>query len=248
MARAEERLQGQALRAARAPISPAQRSSARFTTLMIAPSVLVILVVVAFPLFYSFFLSFTSFTLLKPTANWVGLDNYSRLLATPLFWQAFGNTMLFLFVTINVEIGLGLLISQLIARTARGKSAIRTLLMIPMMFAPVLVGFQFRWFFNDQLGLVNNALLSLGLIQQSIPWLVDRNTAMFSIMVADIWMIMTGGGPAHRTELLWTLINRTAITDSKFALGSAMSFVTVIVTLIFTLYLFRQLLKSRIVE
>lgn len=314
MARAEERLQGQALRAARAPISPAQRSSARFKTLMIAPSVLVVLVVVAFPLFYSFFLSFTSFTLLKPTANWVGLDNYSRLLATPLFWQAFGNTMLFLFVTINLEIVLGLLISQLIARTARGQSAIRTLLMIPMMFAPVLVGFQFRWFFNDQLGLVNNALLSLGLIQQSIPWLVDRNTAMFSIMVADIWMstpvvtiillagtlslpseqfeaaqvdgantwqrfwyvtlpllspfmtiamtirsldvahgydivqIMTGGGPAHRTELLWTLINRTAITDSKFALGSAMSFVTVIVTLIFTVYLFRQLLRSRIVE
>jgi multiple sugar transport system permease protein len=183
MARAEERLQGQAPRAARTPISPAQRLVRRFTTLMIAPSVLVILVVVAFPLFCSFFLSFTSFTLLKPTPNWVGLDNYSRLLATPLFWQAFGNTMLFLFVTINLEIVLGLLISQLIARTARGQSAIRTLLMIPMMFAPVLVGFQFRWFFNDQLGLVNNALLSLGLIQQSI--LAGRpHTATVLVMVA----------------------------------------------------------------
>lgn len=59
---------------------------------------------------------------------------------------------------------------------------------------------------------------------------------------------MTGGGPAHRTELLWTYIPRVAIRDSRFALGAAMSFVTVIITVLFTLYLFRQLLKSRIID
>lgn len=294
--------------------SPAQRSSRQFLILMLAPSLLIILVVIAFPLLYSFYLSFTAFTLLKPVQNWVGLNNYIRLAQTPLFWQAFGNTLLFLFITTNGALLLGILLSQLIARVGRGQSVLRTLLMVPMMFAPVLVGFQFRWFFNDQLGLVNNVLLQVGIIQESVPWLVGRNTAMFSIMVATIWMytpvvaiillagtlslpheqmeaaqvdganawqrfwwitlpllrpfitialtilsldvargydivqIMTGGGPAHRTELLWTLIGRTAITDSKFALGSAMSFVTVVVTLGFTLYLFRQLLKSRIVE
>jgi multiple sugar transport system permease protein len=291
-----------------------QRSWVPFTAWMIGPAVLIIVLVVAFPLLYSLFLSFTSFTLLKPVPNWVGLRNYVRLLDDRVFWLAFGNTLLFLFVTVNLEFLIGLLLSQMLARTVRGQSVLRTLLMIPMMFAPVLVGFQFRWFFNDQVGLVNNILKSFGLISAGIPWLVERNTAMFAIATADIWMntpviaiillagtlslprelyeaaevdgasawqkfakitfpllapfntialtirsldvargfdivsIMTGGGPAHRTELLWTYVQRTAILDSKFALGSAMSYITIIVTLAFTLYLFRQLLKARLVE
>lgn len=281
---------------------------------MLAPSLAVIAFVVVFPLLYSFYLSFTAFTLLKPVAQWNDFANYLRLSQDPIFWQAFLNTLLFMFVTVNVEFLLGLFLSQIIARTARGQSALRTLLMVPMMFAPVLVGFQFRWFFNDQVGLVNNILTSLGLLNGSIPWLVDRWLAMFAICVATIWMntpvvaiillagtlsispelyeaadvdgasgrqkfrtitypllgpfitialtilsldvargfdivsIMTGGGPAHRTELLWTYIPRVAIRDSRFALGAAMSFVTVIITVLFTLYLFRQLLKSRIID
>jgi len=286
----------------------------RFIFGMISPAVVIIAFVVLFPLAYSFFLSFTSYTLLNPEPNWVGLDKYQSLFDDSVFWQAFLNTLIFLFVTVNLEFLLGLFLSQIIARTARGQSVLRTLLMVPMMFAPVLVGFQFRWFFNDQVGLVNNILQALGLIQDTIPWLVDRVTAMFAIAVADIWMntpivaiillagtlsqpaelreaaevdgasgwqkfihitlpllqpfitialtirsldvargfdivqIMTGGGPAHRTELLWTYTYRTALVDGKLALGSAMSYITIIVTLAFTLYLFRQLLKSRIIQ
>jgi multiple sugar transport system permease protein len=63
----------------------------------------------------------------------------------------------------------------------------------------------------------------------------------------DIAMVMTGGGPANRTELVWTYISRLALNDRNFGLGSAMSFVTIIVTLIFTAYLFRQLAKSRVI-
>lgn len=286
----------------------------RFIVGMISPAVLIIAFIVLFPLAYSFFLSFTSYTLLNPEPNWVGLDKYQSLFGDSVFWQAFLNTLLFLFVTVNVEFLLGLFLSQIIARTARGQSVLRTLLMVPMMFAPVLVGFQFRWFFNDQVGLVNNILQSLGLIRETIPWLVDKVTAMLAIAIADIWMntpivaiillagtlsqpaelleaaevdgasgwqkfvhitfpllqpfitialtirsldvargfdivqIMTGGGPAHRTELLWTYTYRTALVDGKLALGSAMSYITIIVTLGFTLYLFRQLLKSRIIQ
>ncbi|MEK9137539.1 MAG: sugar ABC transporter permease, partial [Bacteroidota bacterium] len=273
------------------------RLPSRFISMMIGPAALIIAFVVVFPLLYSLYLSFTSYTLLKPVPNWVGLRNYVRLLDDDVFWLAFGNTLLFLFVTINLEYLFGLLLSQLLARTVRGQSILRTLLMIPMMFAPVLVGFQFRWFFNDQVGLVNNLLLQFGLISTSIPWLVGRLTAMFAIVVADTWMntpvmtiillagtlslprelyeaaevdgasgwqkfihitfpllapfttiamtirsldvargfdivsIMTGGGPAHRTELLWTYVQRTAILDAKFALGSAMSYITIIVTI-----------------
>jgi len=64
----------------------------------------------------------------------------------------------------------------------------------------------------------------------------------------DIVRIMTDGGPAHRTELIWTYVTRLAIEDTKFGLGSAMAWVTVIISLSFTVYLFVQLVKARIVR
>jgi multiple sugar transport system permease protein len=185
--------------------------------------------------------------------------------------------------------------------------------MIPMMFAPVLVGFQFAWFFNATVGLVNNAAMSFGWMTDPKPWLVDQPTGMIAIILATIWMnvpmltiillagtlslpqetfeaarvdganawqrfkhitlpllapftlialtvlsldiaraydivrIMTGGGPAHRTEMIWTYTGRLAIRGSQFGLASAMSMVGVVLGVFFTLYLFRQLIKSRVV-
>ena len=63
----------------------------------------------------------------------------------------------------------------------------------------------------------------------------------------DIVRIMTGGGPAHRTEMIWTYTGRLAIRNSQFGLASAMSMVGVVLGVFFTLYLFRQLIKSRVV-
>ena len=63
----------------------------------------------------------------------------------------------------------------------------------------------------------------------------------------DIVRIMTDGGPAHRTEMIWTYVTRLAIEDTKFGLGSAMSWVTVGLAVAFTLFFFRQLVKSRVV-
>ena len=63
----------------------------------------------------------------------------------------------------------------------------------------------------------------------------------------DIVRIMTGGGPAHRTEMIWTYTGRLAIRGSQFGLASAMSMVGVVLGVFFTLYLFRQLIKSRVV-
>ena len=291
-----------------------------FPLFMLLPAFVFVLIVTGFPLLYSLYVSFTPYELLKPNSLHfelsTALRNYQRLLGDEIFWRSLGNTLLFLAVTVNLEYVLALGLSQLLARVTRGQGLMRTLLMIPMMFAPILVGFQFRWFFNVNLGLVNNFFVSLGLMteQTRIAWLVDEPLGMISIMLATIWMnlpvmtiillagtlslpqetfeaaavdgasawqkfrfvtipllapftyialtvrsldvarafdivrIMTDGGPAHRTELMWTYVTRLAIEDTKFGLGSAMSWVTVIISLAFTVYLFRQLVKSRIVQ
>jgi multiple sugar transport system permease protein len=291
-----------------------------FPMFMLLPAFVFVLIVTGFPLLYSLYVSFTPYELLRPNSlNFempTALRNYERLLGDEVFWRSLGNTLLFLVVTVNLEYVLALGLSQLLARVTHGQGLMRTMLMIPMMFAPILVGFQFRWFFNANLGLVNNFFVSLGLMteQSRVAWLVDEPWGMISIMLATIWMnlpvmtiillagtlslpqetyeaaevdgasawqrfrfitipllapftyialtvrsldvarafdivrIMTDGGPAHRTELMWTYVTRLAIEDTKFGLGSAMSWVTVIVSLAFTVYLFRQLVKSRIVQ
>ena len=291
-----------------------------FPILLILPSIIVILLVIGFPLLYSLYVSFTPYELLKPNSlNFTfakALRNYQKLLNDDIFWRSLWNTIVFLAVSVNLSYLLSLALSQLLVRVTYGQSLLRTLLMVPMMFAPILVGFQFRWFFNASVGLVNNFLYSIGLIQVQgqIAWLVDVPLGMISIIIASVWMnipvmtiillagtlslptetfeaaevdgasgwqkfrfitfpllapfsyialtimsldiarafdivrIMTDGGPAHRTEMLWTYITRLAIENTKFGLGSAMSWVTVSLSVLFTLYFFRQLVKARIVQ
>ncbi len=297
------------------------RISARwFPLFMLLPAIIFILVILLFPLLYSLYVSFTPYELLKPNSLKfelaTALRNYQKLFADAVFWKAVVNTIIFLAISINLSYLIALGLSQLLARVTKGQGLMRTLLMVPMMFAPILVGFQFRWFFNANVGLVNNLLYSLGLLQKrgQIAWLVDEPLGMFSIIVASIWMnlpvltiillagtlslpretfeaadvdganswqqfrfitfpllapfsyialtilsldisrafdivrIMTDGGPAHRTELIWTYVTRLAIENTRFGLGSAMSWVTVLLAVAFTLYFFRQLVRSRVVR
>jgi multiple sugar transport system permease protein len=292
------------------------RSQKYFPWYLITPALLIIGLVIIYPLLYSVYVSFTPYHLLRPEKTFVFstetmFNNYIRLLKDDVFWRSLKNTVIFMAVTVNVSFLLALGISQLMARVTRGQSVLRTLLMIPMMFAPVLVGFQFAWFFNATVGLVNNILISFGVLSQPKAWLVDEPTGMIAIMIASIWMnipvmtiillagtlslprdiyeaaevdgangwqqfrhvtfpllrpftiialtvlsldiaraydivrIMTGGGPAHRTEMIWTYAGRLAIRNSQFGLASAMSMFGVALGVLFTLYLFRQLMKSR---
>jgi len=290
-----------------------------FPYAMIAPTIIIVLIVVLYPMIYSVYVSFTPYNLLRPDTTFVFeanemFRNYERLWGDDVFWKSLRNTIFFLAITVNLEFLFALMLSQLIARVSYGQGLIRTLLMVPMMFAPVLVGFQFAWFFNATVGLVNNALLELGLLSSPKAWLIDQPSGIISLMIASIWMnvpimtiillagtlslpsevyeaaevdgasawqqfanitfpllrpftlialavrsldvaraydivrMMTDGGPAHRTEMIWTYAGRLAIRNSRFGLASAMSMVGVFLGILFTLYLFRQLVKSRIVH
>ena len=281
--------------------------------LLLSPAILTILFVVAIPLAFSLYTSLTPYRLTRPDSigDFVGLRNYARLLDDADFWRAFGRTILFLAIAINVEFLLGLGIAMLINRITWGQRALRTIMMFPMMFSPILVGFQFKFIFNDNIGILNNALQSLGLSDGAIPWLVDRNLAMFSIIFAEVWMstsvfailllaglfamprdpleaakvdgcnpwqtfrhitlpfimpfafiamtirsldvaraydvvdVMTGGGPAGRTELLWTLIARVGYDNARMGQANAMAYVSTLLSILFTYYFFTKLVAAR---
>ncbi|PHS07266.1 MAG: sugar ABC transporter permease [Blastopirellula sp.] len=280
---------------------------------LLAPAVIIILLVVLLPLIFSFYTSFTNYRLIKPETlwQWIGLRNYQRIMGDWAFWVAFGRTVLFLTIALNLEMLLGLGLALLVNRITWGQRVMRTIMMFPMMFSPILVGFQFKYMFNDTIGVVNNALQSLGLTHEAIPFLVDRWLAFFSISIAEIWMstsifaililaglfamprdpieaarvdgcnnwqvfrhitlpflmpfiyiamtirsldvaraydvvdVMTGGGPAGRTELLWTLIARTAYDDARMGRANAMAYVSILLSIFFTWFFFRKLMQAR---
>lgn len=281
--------------------------------LLLSPAILTIMFVVAIPLVFSLYTSLTPYKLTKPeTINtFIGLDNYTRLLDNSKFWWAFVRTIIFLTVALNVEFLLGLGIALLINRITWGQRTLRTIMMFPMMFSPILVGFQFKFIFNDNIGILNNALQALGLTDGSIAWLVDKPLGMMSILFAEIWMstsifailllaglfamprdpleaakvdgcnpwqvfrhitmpfimpfafiamtirsldvaraydivdVMTGGGPAGRTEVLWTLIARVGYDNSKMGQANAMAYVSTLLSILFTYYFFTKLLAAR---
>ena len=127
---------------------------------LLLPAILIMLFVIGIPMVYSFYLSLTDYSLSSKTHELIGFQNYVHLLTDdPLFWASFGRTILFMTLAVNIEFLLGLGIAQLMAKVIRGQGALRTIMMMPMMFAPILVGFQFKWFFNAQIGLVNNRTL-----------------------------------------------------------------------------------------
>ena len=157
---------------------------------LLLPAIIILLAVVLIPLVLSLYSSFTPYKLTRPETlyKWIGEYNYLKIGRDANFWAAFGRTVLLLTIALNLEMLLGLGIALLVNRVTWGQRGLRTIMMFPMMFSPILVGFQFKFIFNDNVGLVNNALQSLGISDQAIPWLVDGKLAMFSIIFAEVWM------------------------------------------------------------
>jgi multiple sugar transport system permease protein len=279
---------------------------------LLMPTLIILTCVVLLPLLLSLWTSFTPFKLTKPDTlyRFVGFRNYERLIGDIDFWIAFGRTVLFLAIALNLELVFGLGIALLINKITYGQRTLRTLMMFPMMFSPILVGFQWKYIFNDNIGLMNNFLREFGVIQP-IPWLVDGILANTSIMAAEIWsstsvfailllagllgipkdpieaakvdgcnswqvfknitlpflmpfvfiamtirsldvaraydivQMMTGGGPAKRTELLWTLISRTGYVDAKMGMANAMSYISIFLSIAFTFFFFYKLVEAR---
>jgi multiple sugar transport system permease protein len=165
----------------------AQAFDRQFAYVLVLPTLALLLLVVFFPLAYSLYLSLTDFNLMQPTWQFVGLHNYVRVLSDPYALQAFENTIVFTVASVCLETTLGLGMALLLQRNLRGAGLIRTLFMIPMMTAPILSGFQFRWFFNDQFGLLNNMLVALGIIHAPIAWLAQGDLPMLAVIIASVW-------------------------------------------------------------
>jgi multiple sugar transport system permease protein len=155
-----------------------------------APALVVIAVFFALPVAIGLALSLTDFDLYAladlSTLRFVGLDNYLRLLQTPLFWQALGNTFYFVAVGVPLSIALSLGAALLLnARVARWQAFFRTALFAPVVTTVVAVAVIWRYLLHTRYGLVNQALAALGI--DPIDWLGDPHWSMPAIILFAAW-------------------------------------------------------------
>ena len=157
-----------------------------FQCQLIALAVLALLVFQVLPIAHGVWISVRSFTIWNPEGGFVGFHNYGRVLANPLFYRyALPNTFLFLLLAVGLELVSGLGIALLINRRFPGARVVRTLLLLPLLVAPVVAGLMFYWMFHSDFGLVNQLLAAVGL--PGVLWFNHPWTAFGVIVLADVW-------------------------------------------------------------
>ena len=165
----------------------------RSSYLLMAPYMILFLIFTVIPVLASIGISFTSFDMLSVPKP-VGLMNYERmLLDDPIFFKVLKNTWIFAFLTGPLSYVLSFIFAWLINETGR---VLRTILTL-VFYMPVLAGnIYFVWSFlfsSDRFGVINGVLLSLGVIDEPMGWLIDQNLVMWVLIIVQLWMSLGTG-------------------------------------------------------
>ena len=170
-----------------AKLTSAQAATNRFGIGMLTPTLIVLLVMTAYPLIFTFVYSFTDYNYLKGTENasFVLFDNYVSLFKNGYFQQAVWNTIKFTILAVVLEMALGLLIAVFVNSLKRGQKIMRTLLLLPYLLPAVTVALSWRMMLSANYGIINQFLKGLGL--PVFNWFMDTKTAFGTILLIDVW-------------------------------------------------------------
>jgi multiple sugar transport system permease protein len=160
------------------------RSERKLGWILCAPAVIAMLLVTAYPIVYAIVLSFQDLDLRFPEeGGFVGLDNYSTVLTSSLWWTDLFNTLFITVVAVSVELVIGMGIALVMYRAIFGRGLIRAAVLIPYGIVTVVAAFSWQFAFDPATGFVNN----LPLIADDKAWFGDRFSAFAVIIMAEIW-------------------------------------------------------------
>lgn len=176
-----------------APVKPAvapvtsdrSRAENRLGQKLVAPAIILMLVVTAFPMLRAIWLSVYDYALTAPDdREFVGLSNYATALTDPLFWQTTGVTVLYMVVTVAIELVIGFAFAMVMHRVIFGRGVVRTSILIPYGIITVVSGFAWQFAFSATNGFVNGWLPFVG---DDYNWFGETTSAVIAIMVSEIW-------------------------------------------------------------
>lgn len=150
----------------------------------VIPTVAFLIIFNVFPLLYSLGFSFTDFRASsKAAVNFVGLKNYIDTLNDPVTWRSFSTTLWYVIVSVAGQFVVGFGLALLLNRPIPAKGLLTTLLLLPMMLSPVVVGLFWKLIYDPSWGILNY-VLGLG----KTAWLTDARLALYAVAITDIWM------------------------------------------------------------
>ncbi|MEM1510729.1 MAG: sugar ABC transporter permease [Thermofilaceae archaeon] len=135
------------------------------------------------------FLSFTNIAFRGEISRFdiIGVENYAKAIMDPTFLTALKNTFILAGVAVPVEMLLGLGIALMLNQDIKGRRILRSLFILPMITTPIVVGNMWRLMYNSEFGLINYVLMSWGILSKPVPFLGLPETALWAIILVDIW-------------------------------------------------------------
>ena len=166
-----------------------ERQEARLAWQLVLPAFGTILLVALFPLFWTLWESLHLHDLRMPWLGepFVGLANYAEALRDPRFWSALGHTVFFAVTSVGLELLIGLWLALALNRAFRGRGLVRAAVLVPWAIPTVVSALLWRFMFEGQHGIVNTALLNLGLMGEPRVWFIDPLAAWVPVILADVW-------------------------------------------------------------
>lgn len=156
--------------------------------LFIMPTMVILVLMNIYPLFYSLYLSFTEYSVISADPpQWVGFKNYTDILTDERFWSHFAITGQYAIISVALQMLVGFGLAMLLKEKFTGSGLLTTLILVPMMLSPIVVGVFWRLMFNPSYGIFN-FLLGFRDINTSPEWLGSPGLALWSIIIVDVWM------------------------------------------------------------
>lgn len=182
--------------------NPSSRSSAltrdrvRSAWLFLAPMLVVLALIAGWPLARTIWFGFTDANLTDLSgAQFIGFANYlsadaghwSGLLTDPDWWRAVWNTACFAVVSVSLEVVLGTIVALVLNAQFPGRAWVRAAVLIPWAIPTIVSAKMWSWMLNDQFGILNHALMALGVIDHPLAWTADPDLSMMAVVMVDVW-------------------------------------------------------------
>ena len=155
--------------------------------LTIVPATLLFIFVNVIPIGWAVAAGFFEISAFSPTWNWAGLSNYQQILTDPGFWATIRRSLVFAGGSVAIQLVVGVGYALLLNRTFRGSTFVRAIMMLPYLIPTAILGFIGLWMGDSQFGIINQVLVSLGLIAEKFPWYGNESTAMIAVIFTNSW-------------------------------------------------------------
>ncbi len=158
--------------------------------LMVFPAALMIMLLGVVPILYVIWLSFSWVNPVTMETEFIGLANYREIMGNTEFWRSMGITLYFTFVSIFLQIFLGIMVALLLNQEFRGRWFVRTICLLPWTVPTLVNANLWKWMLNTTYGIVNKLLMALHIIHQEIFWMGKPFLTLNTVIVVDTWRML----------------------------------------------------------